>query len=196
MNIEYTSWELQMIDEFKLKPNTIGTMLKLQSIKEDYYLDYYYGDIALTILKRNLFILRNKEYTDKEVSTITNNKANYYKMFRNKRLRTDILNDQDTIRINYDINRIIKATIISKSDNDKYMNNSLNLAQGNFSYLTNIHNVFKLINKYNLINQKPYNDERAKLDNFYEQKHKELEDLEEYHRIIAEKWKRDLINGI
>ena len=194
MNNSYSTWDQETIIELNLPEDTIGTLMKLQSIKESNYLDYYYGDIALTIMRRNLLHLRNKEYTDQEIYIIVKTKANYYKIFRNKRLDPNLLTDEDLLRVNYDISRMIKATIITKSNNEKAMQNSNNLAKGNFNYLTNIHTVFRLINKLNKIKQKSFEAERAKLDSYYDQKLEELEDLEEYHRILAAQWKKDLIS--
>ena len=194
MNNSYSTWAQETIIELNLPEDTIGTLMKLQSIKESNYLDYYYGDIALTIMRRNLLHLRNKEYTDQEIYIIVKTKANYYKIFRNKRLDPNLLTDEDLLRVNYDISRIIKATLITKSNNEKAMQNSNNLAKGNFNYLTNIHTVFRLINKLNKIKQKSFEAERAKLDSYYDQKLEELEDLEEYHRILAAQWKKDLIS--
>ncbi len=194
MNNSYSTWDQETIKELNLEENTIGTLMKLQSIKESNYLDYYYGDIALTIMKRNLLYLRNKEYTDQEIYIIVKTKANYYKIFRNKRLDPSLLTDEDLLRINYDISRIIKATLITKSNDEKAMLNSNNLAKGNFNYLTNIHTVFKLINKLNKIKQKSFEEERAKLDSYYDQKLDELENLEEYRRILAAQWKKELIS--
>ena len=194
MNNSYSTWDQETIIELNLPEDTIGTLMKLQSIKESNYLDYYYGDIALTIMRRNLLHLRNKEYTDQEIYIIVKTKANYYKIFRNKRLDPNLLTDEDLLRVNYDISRIIKATLITKSNNEKAMQNSNNLAKGNFNYLTNIHTVFRLINKLNKIKQKSFEAERAKLDSYYDQKLEELEDLEEYHRILAAQWKKDLIS--
>ncbi len=195
MNSKYSLWEEKVINDNNLTPNTIGTLMKLQNYKENTYLTYYYGDIALTIIRNNLFILRNKKYTNEEIFTLTKNKANYFKVFKNKNLTVDNLSEEDLTRINYDIVKYIKATLISKSNNDKYITEMEKLAKGDFSSILNLHKAFKLIYKYSNINLNLFQEEIAKLDKFYEEKYQELEDTNEYLRIIAKKWKERITSG-
>ena len=145
---KYSNWELQTIKDYKLEPDTVGTLMRLQSLKEKDYLSYYYGDIAFIIIKRNLIFLNKKDYKDEEIFSIVNNKANYYKEFRNQNLKTDILKESEITKINYDINRIIKATIVTKSNDDQAMKNSNQLAIGDYSCVAHLHKAFKLINYF------------------------------------------------
>jgi len=195
MNSKYSLWEQKIINDNNLTPDTIGTLMKLQNYKENAYLTYYYGDIAITIIRNNLKVLRNKEYNNKEIFTLTKNKANYYKVFKNKNLTVDNLSDEDLTRINYDIVKYIKATLISKSNNDKYTSEMEKLAKGDFSSILNLHKAFKLIYKYSNIDLDLFQEEIAKLDKFYEEKYQELEDTNEYLRIIAKKWRERIISG-
>ncbi len=195
MNTSYSLWEEKIISDNNLTPNTIGTLMKLQNYKENAYLTYYYGDIALTIIRNNLFLLRNKQYTNAEIFTLTKNKANYFKVFKNKNLTVDNLSEEDLTRINYDIVKYIKATLISKSNNEKYIAEMEKLAKGDFSSILNLHKAFKLIYKYSNIDLTLFQEELAKLDKFYEEKYQELEDTNEYLRIIARKWRERITSG-
>lgn len=194
MDSNYSSWEEYIIKEQKLTPNTIGTIIKLQNIKENTYLTYYYGNMSLIILKRNLISLTNKEYSNQEIFDIVNKKSNYYKIFKNKNLSTDILTDEDCEKLNKSIIKYIKAVLISKSENDKYIEEINKLSKGDYSSLTDLHNVFKTINKFSKIN-KQFEEEKNKLDTYFENKYKELENTNEYMRIVSQKWKNQLISG-
>ena len=190
----YSNWELETMKKNKLEPDTVGTLMKLQSLKESNYMSYYYGDLAFIIVKRNLIFLNKRDYKDDEVFEIVNKKANYYKEFKNQNLKTDILKESEITKINYDITRIIKATIVTKSNDDQAVNNSNALAKGDYSCVAHLHKAFKLINRLAKIKSPEFLEEVKKLDAYYEQRIKEIEDLEEYHRIIAKEWKNSLIN--
>ena len=185
----HTLWEEEIISSLHLDPDTVGTIMKLQNLKEETYLDYYYGDIAITILKSNL----DRDYSNEELLKIVNDKSNYYKLFRNQRLQ-NILTDEDVLRINNDILHYIRAVLVTKSNDNKYIEEMNKLSKGDYSSLTSLHYNFKIVKKYLSISSS-FAEERDKLDKHYDIRIKEIDDINDYQLMVAREWKDQIIGN-